>query len=363
MKVLVVGTGGSIVSGISTATDEMARTLASLGHGAERLDAGVRMRRRANRLNVENLLAVLADSAAVGRRAWRGRADVVWIHAIGVPTLPALRALAMVAAARVTGRLAVVQFHAFGLERTVAEGSRRLRAAVRAIAALAGAMVVVHEEAAEALRAVATGSPVHVLPNWVQVPDEVTTPSQQPPLRLVFVGGLVGRKGVPQLLEAMRALNDLAIELRLVGGAGEDGPAALEGLIVAAGDLVSAGCVGFAGELDGEGVRAELRAAHLLVLPSRAEGMPIAMLEAMAEGRAVLVSDAGNMRSVVEAAGCGWVLPDCRPETIASRLRWVAEHPVALAEASARAGRTAAALYSPAAQHPRIEAVLTSLGK
>ncbi|MBW3630941.1 MAG: glycosyltransferase, partial [Gemmatimonadetes bacterium] len=68
----------------------------------------------------------------------------------------------------------------------------------------------------------------------------------------------------------------------------------------AAGDLVATGRVGFAGELDASGVRAELRAAHLFVLPSEAEGMPIAMLEAMAEGRPVLVTDAGNMRSVVD---------------------------------------------------------------
>ena len=46
MKVLVVGTGGSIVSGISTAADEMVRTLPAFGHEAQRLNAGEQMRRR-----------------------------------------------------------------------------------------------------------------------------------------------------------------------------------------------------------------------------------------------------------------------------------------------------------------------------
>ena len=125
----------------------------------------------------------------------------------------------------------------------------------------------------------------------------------------------------------MRALEDVPVELRLVGGAGEDGPAALDSLQAAADDLVLAGRVTFAGEQDPAGVRAELRAGHLFVLASDAEGMPLAMLEAMAEGRATLVTDAGNMRTIVEETGCGWVLPDREPATIAAHVRRIAADP------------------------------------
>lgn len=363
MKVLVVGTGGSIVSGISAAADEMARALTTFGHFAERLNAGEQMRRRANTLNLENVRAVLADAVAVARRARRGHADVVWIHTIGVPTLPALRALALVVAARMTGRRAVVHFHAFGLESAVAGSGRSLRIVVRILAVLSGALVVVHEEAANALRRFGGASSVHVLPNWVEVPDEVAPSPPQPPLRVVFVGGLVRRKGVPQLIEAMRALGDVPVELRLVGGAGEDGPSALEQLKGSASDLVAIGRLAFAGELDSEGVRGELRACHLFVLASEAEGMPISMLEAMAEGRAVLVTDAGNMSSVVKETECGWVLPDRRPATIAASLRRVADNPVELAEASAAAHRAAATRYSAGAQRDQIDVILASLPK
>ncbi len=361
MKVLVVGTGGSIVSGISTAADEMARTLPAFGHETERLNAGEQMRHRANTLNPENVRAVLRDAGGVARRARRGRADVVWIHTFGVPTLPALRALAMVAAARMAGRHAVVHLHAFGLERSVARGGQSLRLAVRALVALADAVVVVHDEAAQALRSISGTASVHVLNNWVEVPAEAEPAPEQPPLRLVFVGGLVRRKGAPQLIEAMRVLDGVPVELRMVGGAGEDGTAALKDLKVAAGDLVATGRVAFTGELDAAGVRAELRAAHVLVLPSEAEGMPIAMLEAMAEGRAVLVTDAGNMRSVVEEAGCGWVLPDRQPATIAAFVRRIADDRAALAVASTAAWRAAAARYSATAQRDQIDAVLASL--
>lgn len=362
MKVLVVGTGGSIVSGISTAADEMVRTLPGLGHDVERMNAGEKRRGHANTLNIENVRAVLADATAVARRARRGRAELVWIHTFGVPTLPALRALVMVAAVRMSGRPAVVHFHAFGLERSLAEGGRTLRLVIRALGALGGAVVVVHESAAEAMRGIIS-SPVYVLQNWVDVPDALSPPPPQPPLRLVFVGGLVRRKGVPQLIEAMRDLEGEPVELRLVGGAGEDGPAALKRIQAEAGDLVAAGRLSFAGEQDAEGVQAELQAAHLFVLPSEAEGMPISMLESMAAGRAVLVTDAGDMRSVVEETGCGWLLPDRLPATIAASVRQIAGDPAALAEASAAAWRTATTRYSAGSQRPQIEAILAACSK
>lgn len=361
MKVLVVGTGGSIVSGISTVADQLAQALRAEGHEAERLNAGDHMRRRANALNLENVTAVAADAAAVFRRARRARADVVWIHTFGLPTLPAIRALVMVAAARMAGRPAVVQLHAFGLERFVAEAGWPLRAVLRALAVLSRALVVSHERAAEALGTLTGGRPVHVLPNWVELPAAPEALPPQPPLRLVFVGGLVRRKGAPQLLEAMRQLDGDAVELRMVGGAGEDGEEALARLRASAADLVAAGRVGFAGELGPAGVRAELRAGHVLVLPSEAEQMPVAVMEALGEGRPVLVTDAGNMKAMVDEFGCGWVLADRDPATIAAAVRRVAADPAGLAVAAGSAWRAATERYSREAQREAIAAVLTAV--
>jgi glycosyltransferase involved in cell wall biosynthesis len=319
------------------------------------------MRRRPRAVNLENVTSALADAAAVAREARRSHIDAVWIHAFGVPTLSALRTLALVLGARSVGRPAVVQFHAFGLEAFVADGGPVLRNAIRTLAAVAGAIVVEHEPAAEALRSMSGDTHVYVLNNWVDVPDEAPPLPARPPLRLVFVGGLVRRKGAPQIIEAMRALEDVPVELRLVGGAGEDGPAALESLHAATNDLVQAGRISFAGEKDPAGVRTELRSGHLFVLASDAEGMPLAMLEAMAEGRATLVTDAGNMRTIVEETGCGWVLPDREPATIAAHVRRIVADPIALAAASAAAWQAATARYSAGARRAEIDGILASL--
>ena len=121
-----------------------------------------------------------------------------------------------------------------------------------------------------------------------RVPGALTAP------RLVTVGQLEQRyKGTDVLLGALRRLVELGLDARLVVvGEGRERPW-LEAL---AGQLGVAGRVRFAGLLPaGEAVRAELDAADLFVLPSRAEGLPRALIEAMARALPAIGSNVGGI--------------------------------------------------------------------
>lgn len=106
------------------------------------------------------------------------------------------------------------------------------------------------------------------------------------PVRLVYAGKLSRAKGVPWLLRALGALADRDWELHLVGsGAGEQKDECLA-LAAGLGDrVVVHGAVPQA-ELAGI-----LRAAHLFVLPSFFEGLPLVVVEALACGCRVVVTD------------------------------------------------------------------------
>lgn len=61
--------------------------------------------------------------------------------------------------------------------------------------------------------------------------------------------------------------------------------------------------------------------ADLLVMPSKDEGVPNTIQEAMAIGLPVVVSDAGGMPEIVEDRRTGWVLPLDEPSKWAERLQ------------------------------------------
>jgi glycosyltransferase involved in cell wall biosynthesis len=134
---------------------------------------------------------------------------------------------------------------------------------------------------------------VRVVPNGVDIPDEVRGQDAGRPPLVGVVARLTRQKGVDVLLRAVRTLHQEGVPLRVaVAGAGRDAAALAregEGLPVT-----------FCGFLDD--VPAFLRGLDVFCLPSRHEALPLALLEAMAVGLPCVVSDVGDVRSAVDGA-------------------------------------------------------------
>lgn len=120
---------------------------------------------------------------------------------------------------------------------------------------------------------------------------------ERPRLRAVFVGSLdQPYKGLDLLLRAL-ALTTRAIELTVIGDGHLRGE--LEAL---AGQLGVADRVAFRGRLPSSAaVQAALPGHDILVLPSRTEGMPRALLEAMALGLPAIGASVGGVPEVLSA--------------------------------------------------------------
>jgi len=119
-----------------------------------------------------------------------------------------------------------------------------------------------------------------------------------------YVGRLAHEKGVDRLLKAFTELgNDSSVNLTIIG----DGPARRE-LEELAGRLGIAGKVRFAGSI----VRAADKMAgfDLFVLPSRSEGLPLALLEAIVRDVPVMTAAVGQCPLILENGKYGELLPD-----------------------------------------------------
>jgi glycosyltransferase involved in cell wall biosynthesis len=133
--------------------------------------------------------------------------------------------------------------------------------------------------------------------------DRMTTK----PWRLVWSGRVAGEKGLDDLLTAVAHLarEDLPVELTIVG----DGPErpALERLAATHGVGERIRWAGYIGER--ERYMATLRDADLFVLPSRSEGVPKVLLEAMAAGVPIVATDVGNVPEFLGAGERGVLVP------------------------------------------------------
>jgi len=125
------------------------------------------------------------------------------------------------------------------------------------------------------------------------------------PSRILSVGRIVHQKGLDIALAALSGLKDLEWEWRLAG-VGPQLPALTKA--VEERDLQNR--VRFLGWLDMGALRREYASANLFLFPSRHEGMPNAVLEAMASGLPVIATRIAGNEELVAEGETGLLVPD-----------------------------------------------------
>ena len=140
----------------------------------------------------------------------------------------------------------------------------------------------------------------------------------------LFVGNIGLQKGVPDLLEAWARAGMRAVGRLVLLGWVEDESARLV-------ESYRSRCAfetpGFASD-----VGAAYAGASVAVLPSIQDGYPLVVLEAMASGRPVIVSENTGTKDAVREGVDGFVVPIRSPDAIAEKLAWCRDHPAELAE-------------------------------
>jgi glycosyltransferase involved in cell wall biosynthesis len=246
-------------------------------------------------------------------------------------------------------------------KRSLTGGDARARLAWHMIGRSVDTLVV----NAEALRTESEGHGVSA--RWDVIPSGVDVDrfASQPPAceakarlgldpgRPVFgtVGRLEERKGHEQLLHAARTVlalsNGLRPQLLIVG----DGPLQAR-LAQQTNDLGMTESVHFTGGL--ADVRLPLAAMDVFVLPSHAEGMSNALLEAMAAGRPVVATAVGGTNEVLDGEHTGVLVP-------ADNAAAMAEAVLALFSDRPRAERLAAAGQRRVIEHFSARAMVARL--
>ena len=160
---------------------------------------------------------------------------------------------------------------------------------------------------------------ISFIPNGVEIPTEPVHATDTAFHKLLFVGRLTRQKAPLDLLEAFHLLPDVVRRRCLLNFVG-DGPLA-SSLRTEIDRLRLNDSVHLVGRSNS--VPDLMRDSTLLVLPSRWEGMPNVVLEAMAIGLPVLATSIDGTRDIIDDCVTGWLVPPSDPKALSQRIATV----------------------------------------
>lgn len=332
---LLLGPSLHAVSGVTTHVDSLLKSRLRTEFDLAHFQVGSEGRaesapRRAARL----ALSPFSLAAAIVRN----RATIVHLNT-SLNAKAYWRDLAYLLVARLCGARVVLQKHG-GTLRGFCRGPLST-AFVRATLRLADAILVLSRAELPEYRGIA--NVIH-LPNGIDCSPYLrynrSLPAAGAPLRLVYIGRLAPGKGIDEALEALSLLRGKA-RLVLAGSGPDEAAFKLRARELGLGERVH-----FAGPAFGEDKARLLSRSDVLLLPSYSEGLPYALLEAMAAGVVPVVTPVGAIPEVVQDGVHGRIVPVRDAQALARAVAALGADRAQLARMSAACRRRIAAGYS-----------------
>lgn len=223
------------------------------------------------------------------------------------------------------------------------ECGRRARRIIESTFGRAAVVLALSEEWRGNVLRICPSALIEVLPNAVRVPDTTADGCSRTGLgRILFLGRLGQRKGTFDLVRAFSMLAKRFPEAHLVC-AGDGSVDAVRHQAGQAGLDLRVECPGW---LSVDQARSELARADVFVLPSYAEGLPMSLLEAMANGLPVIASRVGGIPSLVQHGVNGLLIDAGDSEALACAIESVLADPTLRARLGAGARQTIVERYS-----------------
>lgn len=222
----------------------------------------------------------------------------------------------------------VTQFHGAGQQDDYRKGPAVHRLMYRTLIGVSDAILILGTNGQRWISAIRPSARTAIVPNFVSLHRDQETPPAQPPA-VLFVGRLGQRKGVYDLLSALELLagQGCVPPTWFVG----DGELSAVRTRIERSEALS-GSVTVLGWKDQSTVTELMMSSTALVLPSYAEGLPLAILEAMALGRAVIATRVGDVEDAVVDGENGILLSPGDVPGLANAIREMVTHPVRAAE-------------------------------
>ncbi|KQT06389.1 hypothetical protein ASG42_02030 [Rhizobium sp. Leaf391] len=178
---------------------------------------------------------------------------------------------------------------------------------------------------------------VVIIPNATPAPTLRPVPAEDGALRILFLGRVGARKGVPQLIEGLSMIAGRTGWRAIIAGDGEIEESRREIERLGLADRVS--LPGWVGPAD---VAELLSRSDVLVLPSFDENLPMSVIEGMAASLAVIATPVGAVEDIITDGETGLLVPVGDAKAIAVALQRLLDEP----ELRGRLGQNARKLHA-----------------
>ena len=266
--------------------------------------------------------------------------DVSLVHLHTASGVSFYRKSACFFIAKLFRKKTVVHIHGGGFIDFYGRSNPMVRSLVRQVLDHADHIIVLSESFRSAMLSITKNRNLSVVYNPIRVMDFACSRSPDPAAspKLLFMGDVIERKGIGELIGAMRIVTDRIPQATLqIFGKGR-----LDFYRQMAAEQGVAGAVTFGGFISGPEKIEAYRSSSLFLLPSYVEGMPMVIVEAMAAGLPVVATTAGGIPEIVEEGINGFLVPPRDTEALADRILRILSNPGllgAMSDANARKAR------------------------
>jgi len=199
----------------------------------------------------------------------------------------------------------IIHLHGSEFEKWYNEADEKNKAKIRELLSGCNAIIVLGNRWKKTIKRIEPSAKVIEVSNGISIPKE-TVQWNDECCCLLFLGVLIPRKGISDLINAIALIRDCRRDdIKLViAGTGED-EEKLKQLVT---DNNLEDRISFAGWVSEEKKKNLLLQSQVFVLPSYNEGLPISILEAASYGMPVISTDVGDIPSVVKNDVNGFLL-------------------------------------------------------
>ncbi len=327
MRILMIGPGKDIVSGITTLVEVLVPALEKRVTLFYFPSVSGRPVKESGRLSGQNILLAFLQYARFKVALLRSRPQIIHIHTS--QGMGWLKDTFYIIIGKLFGAKIVLHIHAASFNSLYGGKNELVQRYTRWVMGLSDAIISVSDEWKDRLAGIVSAEKIFSFRNCITL-DSLSSHSanqSSEKVQAMFIGSIGPRKGAFDLLEALGRLKSKGCVL----------PTSIAGYEEREGDLAKARSrlrelnLSDSCELPGTVVgekKAELFAnANLFVLPSYNEGLPMAILEGMSAGMAVVSTPVGGIPEIVRDGYNGFLVQPGDIAHLSEKLEILARDP------------------------------------